>query len=300
MSQAELIWPRQSAPAAPEASWPFVPSAAFAQAVRRLLAATQGLSLAGWEASCRLSPGGITTNRLLLGLDTAGVAVQRLHAMPQTLGMPQALANAFLSELRYARRLLVAVEQGPQGLEFRAYHEFEAAAIASADLPPALVMRGRKWRGEGLQLAVRTTDYLRPTMDVAAWKRWLREPTGMPEAAAPAMDLLTSTLSLVRMGDAFMPDFLTVIEPPSSRLSCCVRLYDKHLTLQALRPALTRLAQAWNLPQALLSRLPGQRRLGWLAVGTDALGSPFLTLYAVSSLADARQAITLGAFDDHF
>jgi len=72
MSQAELIWPRHSTPATPVACWPFVPSAAFAQTVRRLLAATQGLSLAGWEASCRLSPGGITTNRLLLGPETPG------------------------------------------------------------------------------------------------------------------------------------------------------------------------------------------------------------------------------------
>lgn len=293
-----MSWPRHAATAMPVSGWPFVPSVPFAQALQRLLVATQGLSLAGWEASCRLSPGGLTTNRLLLGLDTASVAVQRLQALPQMLGMPQALAAAFLNELPHTHRLLLAAEQGPQGLELRVYHEFLSAAIASTDLPQALVMRGRKWRGDGLQPAARTTDYLRPGMDAAAWQRWLRERSGLPAAAAAAMDFLADAVALVRTGDAPMPDFLTVIEPPSSRLSCCVRLYDKHVTLQAVRPALTRLAQAWHLPQAVLARLPGQRRLGWLAVGTDALGSPFLTLYALSSLADARQAITLGAFDD--
>ena len=66
-----------------------------------------------------------------------------------------------------------------------------------------------------------------------------------------------------------------------------------------LRPALARLALAWALPHALLERLPGQRRLGWLAAGVDATHLPFLTLYSESSLADARLAIALGAFDEH-
>lgn len=298
MKQLSLTWSRATSPGQP-AAWPFVPSASFFQALRRLLSATEGLPLAGWESSCRLSPGRTTTNRLLFGLDTAAVAPQRLRALPQELGMPQDLAQGFLQELPHARRVLLAAEQGVHGVELKAYHEFHGSLDDAADLPPGLAMRGRKWRDAGPAGAVRCTDYLRPGLDTAALRRWLSTRSGLPDSAAPALDLLARAVDKACAIGSTPPDFLSVTELASARLSCCVRFYDSGLHLQALRPALARLALAWALPHALLERLPGQRRLGWLAAGVDATHLPFLTLYSESSLADARLAIALGAFDEH-
>lgn len=299
MKQLELQWPRNQAPALPAGAWPFEPSAPFAAALRQLLAATAGLPLAGWEVSCRLSPDGATANRLLLGLSTEAVARHRLQALPQELGMPAALSRGFLHELPHARRILLAAEQGAQGVERKVYHEFVQPRPDAADLPDALAMRGRKWRGNGRQQALRCTDYLRPGLSAADLQRWLRERAGQGDALAPALALVGRAVDLALGASPAVPDLLTVTEAPSPRLSCCVRLYDSGLRLKALRPALSGLARAWNLSPAWLARLPEQRRLGWLAAGLDAGGHPFLTLYGESSLADARLAIALGAFDEH-
>ena len=294
MMQTPQARPRARMPEASSNSWPFVPSRDFAQALRQLMQASQGLSLAGWEASCRFAPGVARTNRLLLGFDTSGVALRRLSGLPRELAMPEALAQRFLKELPHARRILLAVEEGERGVEIKAYHEYGDSAGEASDLPAALAMRGRKWYahlpGQGAQ---RCSDYLRPGLCGAALRQWLRDRTGMAAQAGPALDVLALAAALA--GEAAELDFLTVTEAPSARLSCCMRLYDSHLTLRTLHPALVKLAQAWNLSPSLLARLPHQRRLGWLAAGTDALAHPFLTVYGESSLADARQALALGA-----
>lgn len=299
MKQLELQWSRAQVPALPVGAWPFETSAPFAGALRQLLTATSGLPLAGWEVSCRLSPDGASANRLLLGLSTEAVARHRLQALPQKLGMPAALTRGFLHELPHARRILLAAEQGTQGVECKAYHEFFQSLPDGADLPVALAMRGRKWRGNGRHQALRCTDYLRPGLSVPELQRWLRERASQGDALAPALALVGRAVDLALGASPAAPDVLTVTEAPSPRLSFCVRLYESGLRLQALRPALSSLAQAWNLSTAWLARLPEQRRLGWLAAGLDAGGHPFLTLYGEASLADARLAIALGAFDEH-
>ena len=302
MSQLELQRPSADASALPAGAWPFDPSAPFAGAIRQLLVATAGLPLTGWEVSCRLSPGRVTVNRLLLGLSPAAVADHRLQTMPKLLGMPERLSRDFLQELPYAKRMLMAAEQGAQvvqGAEFKAYHEFFQPMPDGADLPVALAMRGRKWRGTGHQQSLRCTDYLRLGLPAADLQRWLGERSELGDALGPALAIVERAVDLALDVSPAPLDVLTVTESPSPRLSCCVRFYDRGLRLQALLPAISRLAQVWNFSPAWLARLPRQRRLCWLAVGLDAGSQPFLTLYSESSLADARLAIALGAFDEH-
>jgi len=292
MRQLQSQWSHGLAQPTPVSGWPFSPSAAFAQALRRLMVATRGLPLTGWETSCRLSPAGITLNRLLLGLDLSPVAPDRLQGLPQELGMPAVVRQDFLRELPHARRLLLAAEEGLQGVELKVYHEFERSMPDDAELPATLDMRGRKWREEGAQMSHRCTDYFRSGLDADAMQVWLTERSALPPAVLAVM---SAAVQLARQSGSSVPDCLAVTEPSSERLSCCLRFYDTGLRLQALRPALNRLAQVWNLQSSFLTRLPAQRRLSWLAAGMDATGFPFLTLYGESSLADARLAIALGA-----
>lgn len=281
-----------------------MPSAPFAQALTGLLGAARGLPLVGWEAACRLSPTGLTCNRLLFGFETAMVAPARLQGLTQALDMPPEWVPSLAQELPQARRILLAAEHaGPawQGAERKAYVEFHGPDhLAADDLPSGLAMRGRKWRSAAPDAAQRVTDYWRTGVQAADLVPWLRQRQVSAAALGPATELLGTVLALVQAqaNASVAPDCLVVTESPSTRLSCCVRLYDSGLRLAALQAGLQRLAQAWHLPLTELAQLPVRRRLGWLAAGIDAGGQPFLTVYAESSLADARYAITLGAFDE--
>jgi hypothetical protein len=286
-------------------TWPFAASGGFARAVRRLLVATRGLPWVGSEASCRLSPGAVSLNRWLLGVDTESVAARRLQALPEVLGMPSTLAASFLASLPHARRVLLAVEHSHQGVEFKAYQEYKPWADAE-DLSPALAMRGHKWRlssadrvSEG-PASDRITDYWWPTATAANGSSGVCEPGGWPQAAAPACAVVARAMALLPRSDLDELQVLVASEHQGGRRSCCFGFYHSGLRLQALRPALSDLASGWRLPHTgWIDRLPGQRRLGWLAAGLDAGEQPFLTLYGESSLTDARAAMALETPDEH-
>lgn len=300
--------------------WPFTPSRSFAGALRRMMLAAEGLSLLGWEASCRVTPGQACAERLLLGFATHGVAPSRLLDLPRSLAMPSDWATDFVRELPLASRVLLAVEGGARGTHLKAYLEADASAVAgdkalhkalNPDLPPAescdwpvgLALRGRKWRVGGLPASragtsARTSDYWSQALQVPDLLTLLRAPEAWPATTGPACALVLTALQagLSRQPKGWACAVLTVSELPSLRASLCICFHDTGLLLGDLTPALARLARAWSLPETSLTHLPGSRRLGWLALGVDGAGLPFLTVYSDACLADARLALALGAF----
>lgn len=305
--------------------WPFTPSREWATGVRLLLEAARGLPVIGWETSWRLSPGQTCFDRLLLGFATEGVAASRLQGLASSLGMPPELAQGFEQELPQARRVLLSAELGARawdtslapvarrGAELKAYLEFDGAAdsesaglVSDANLPAGLGMRGRKWRADLSQpstgaVVCRTSDYWRQSLQPRDIVSLLDHPSGEREAMRPAHALVCAALELAlwRQPKGWACDFLTVTESPTGRSSFCIRMHDSGLTVNELMPALVALLHAWQLPSALLSRIPSQRRLSWLAAGIDGAGLPFLTLYGEARLADARLALAFGASHDH-
>ena len=312
-------------PGVMDSPWPFTPSREWAKEVRFLMQAAQGLPVIGWEASWRLSPGQSCFDRLLLGFATEGVAASRLQGLARSLGMPAQLAQGFEQELPQARRVLLSTELGARawdtsratvarrGAELKAYLEFDGAADSEsaglapdAHWPAGLAMRGRKWRTDPSEpspgaVVCRTSDYWRQSLQARDIVALLGQAAGEREAMRPVHALVCAALELAlwRQPKGWACDFLTVTESPTGRSSFCIRMHDSGLKLHELTPALAVLLRAWQLPGALLARIPSQRRLSWLAAGVDGAGLPFLTLYGEARLADARLALAFGASHDH-
>ena len=308
-----------------DSPWPFTPSREWATGVRCLMQATEGLPVIGWEASWRLSPGQSCFDRLLLGFATEGVAASRLHVLAHSLGMPADLAQGFERELPLARRVLLSAELSARAVdtsrtqaarrasELKAYLEFDDAALSAsagpawdANVPAGLAMRGRKWRANPAQPATgavicRTSDYWRQNLQAREIVALLGQAAHERPTMRPAHTLVCAALDLAlwRQPKGWACDFLSVTELPTGRSSYCIRMHNSGLKMNELSPALAALMRAWQLPVALLARIPSQRRLSWLAAGVDSAGLPFLTLYSEASLADARLALAFGASYDH-
>ncbi len=284
--------------------WPW-PQAAqgLAQQTRAMLDACAGLSVTGWEASCKFSAAGLETGRLLLGFSPAGVADRRLRELPHRLGMPAAAAADFLLRLGASSQVMLAVELGRGQAVAKAYLEFPLSAEArqaGAAAAGFLHLIGYKWpilqtaAGAGAP-PVRVTHY-RWTQD-RALAQLLRaaqlEPAG--SAQPSACGLLVQALEWSRkrapgQGPALV---LAVSDAASPRASWAVKFHGSGLRAALLRQGLARLTASWGLNArdvAAVIEVIASRDLGWLAAGTGSEGLPFFTLYAVAHRTDAQQA----------
>ena len=285
-------------------SWPW-PTVApdWHQQMRAMLEASAGLSVTGWEASCKFSPAGLETGRLLLGFSPVGVADRRLRELPQGLGMPAAAAADFLLRLGASSQVMLAVEQGRQQGVAKAYLEFPLSAAArQAGVAAAgfLHLIGYKWpilqtsADSGAPL-LRVTHY-RWRADQALAQLVLAAQVEAAGSAQPsACGLLVRALEWSRkrapsQGAALV---LAVSDAASPRASWAVKFHGSGLRAALLRQGLARLTASWGLNArdvAAVIDLVADRDLGWLAAGTGSEGLPFFTLYAVAHRSDAQQA----------
>jgi hypothetical protein len=284
--------------------WPW-PQATqgLAQQTRALLDASAGLSVTGWEASCKFSPAGLETGRLLLGFSPAGVADRRLRELPHDLGMPAAAAADFLLRLGASSQVMLAVEQGRQQGVAKAYLEFPmsaAAREAGATASGFLHLIGYKWPilqspAAGGLPPLRVTQY-RWSPDQARAQLVLAAHVEAAGSAQPsACGLLVQALEWSHrhapgQGAALV---LAVNDTASPRLSWAVKFHGSGLRAALLRQGLARLTASWGLNArdvAAVIDTIADRDLGWLAAGAGSDGLPFFTLYAVAHRTDAQQA----------
>ena len=299
-----------------ERAWLGKPAPMFVSAVQSLLRASTGLATAGWELSVRISPQGVSWQRLLVGWDTAGVATSRLLGLPRELGMPETLGQAWQQQAPRAAQVLLAAEAVAQpdatqvgevaAVDRRAYLQFP-----SRDDQDTLVLRGFKWRDDQPQ-TWRETDYHRVSMNLTQAQSTVQQAAqdsqrsrALCQAYRVAADVLANASADLRQRGqsvAHVPFELLVatesvagIDTPRSSLCC--RLYDLGVDARLASTAMQTLLQAWGHASqgAALRNLLTHRPLGWLAVGQDRHGQPFLTLYAQASVHDAWQWIASGA-----
>ncbi len=279
--------------------WPKASQGLYRQ-TRAMLDASAGLSITGWEVSCKFSPRGLETGRWLLGFSPVGVAAKRLHELPHRLGMPSGAAADFGLRLASSSQVLLAVEQGAQQTVSKAYLEFpvnQRAATplhligykwpipqtACADSAPPARLTHYRWPGDH--------DQARSLLMQAAG----REAGGLTQASACA--LLAQALQWTQgQKPGQRPALLLAVsEAGSPRASWTATFYDSPLRAADLRSGVTRLAAAWGLSdgdvQAVLDVI-GSREIGWLAAGTGSEGLPFFTLYAAADRDDAHQALS--------
>lgn len=278
-------------PAWATTAWLGDPGGRFVDGVRLLLRTAQGLPMIGWELSCRISPSAVSSQRLLMGMPTLGVAPSRLYGMVDALGMPEDLEAPFLHNLPHARQILVAVDAQPQDLEIRAYQIFD-----HTDEP--LAMRGYKWMMQDTSRR-RITDYSRSNQ---TWPQVLARYEQHAQTKAGDGSAYQTALAIARLAAARCPmqrdaDFLLAHETTGRRASSCLRLYETGLQFRHIVEPVSELLRHWGLAseRARVLSVMTTRPLGWIAVGDDADGMPFLTLYGQAALLDARRLIARGA-----
>lgn len=265
-----------------------------ARGVRMLLQSVQGLPVVGWEVSCRISPGNVSTDRLLVGVKTQGVSGVRLHGLAEALGMPRTIAAEFQGGLRLSHQVMLAVEASANGLELRAYHAFEDTGLG---------MRGFKWFAHDPGRS-RVSDY---APSVKTWQAVCdfygarcSEPSLSPDGIANVAHQsarLIACSAMKKQTPGTRVDFFSVNEREGARDSTCFRLYESGLKFTNIEAAVGnlfvryQLEAHWPRVQALMSSRP----LGWVAVGEDSMGIPFVTVYGEASVLDARRMTVYGA-----
>jgi hypothetical protein len=280
--------------------WPQAAQALYRQ-TRAMLDATEGLSVTGWEASCKFSPSGIATGRLLQGFSPEGVAAKRLRELPQRLGMPTAAAADFLLRLGASSQVLLAVEHGQQQSVAKAYLEFPLnSSEVSSELPEAgcLHLVGYKWpipQAPGDAAPARTTQYRWPSDAQARLAQAAIREAGASTQASPSALMAQALQSAAGRKPGQRPALLLAVsEDASPRASWAAKFYDSSLRAADLRPGLSRLTACWGLEAKEVGAVfdaISARELGWLAAGTGSDGLPFFTLYVAADRRDAHQAL---------
>lgn len=270
------------------------PRSHFVDGLRLLLQTAQGLPMIGWEVSCRISPAVVSSQRILMGLLTRGVAPSRLQGLAGVLGMPSELAQQFTRTLPDARQILLAVEAQPQDLEIRAYQIFD-------NIGAPLAMRGYKWMAYNVG-RYRVTDYHHADQ---TWPQVIEhyEQQSQESASADVNHGIAyrAASTIARLAQARRPmqrmaDFLVATETTGGRASSCLRLYETGLQFRDVVAPVSALLTQWGIEseRANIFSAMTTRPLGWIAVGDDAAGQPFMTLYGQASLLDARRLIGSG------
>ena len=297
-------------------SWLGKPEPMFVSALQSLLRASAGLATAGWELSVRITPRGVSWHRLLVGWDTAGLATARILGLPAELSMPEAVASAWQQHASQASQVLLAVEASVPSAERGAQPAIVVDRRAylqrrTDDPNDTLVLRGYKWRDDD-PLNWRQTDYHRVSLNGAQALDALRHaaheeqrPVALGQAyhaAAEVLSRVSTDLGQRGLDIASMPFELLVATETAAgvatpRSSLCCRLYELDADARVAMAPVHTLLQSWDLAHqgVVLRNVLTHRPLGWLAVGQDRHGDPFLTLYAQASVHDAWQWIASGA-----
>ena len=232
------------------------------EATDRLIAATEGLGRPRiFERSVKVGAGGIAADRGLVSVPP--VDAETLARVCADLGAPQTPDFAML--LPHAR----SVHFGADSEIGKCYLEFAPGTAPES----GLVFLAAKWRGNRMALN-RYTDISGTAHDAKV---------ALVLAEVPVPDLaphLAALLDHARAGD---PDdeavVLKVSEEGSARLSFDISVADAGWSVARSRPLIDPLigaiGQEWcSLPQTAIPDL-----LGHVAVGQDAAGAPFVTLY---------------------
>ncbi len=279
-------------------TWPWPEAHAdLHQSIRRILRVLNGIPVTGWEVSCKLSPGGLATGRLVAGFKPQGVARSYLSRLPATLAMPEEVAAIFTAECHQCRQIGLACEAGTSATGFKVYLEYPAPHAAHA-LPLSRVIRGFKWRQDSA--VWHETGYWRCNgMTVMAAHDRLRQPD-MPAQEQAALHIWLADalrLGFNRAGEWRDFQMLLIREADSPRDAIGLRFYESGLLVRHLAPALTSLAAGWDISQQEISRflaIAANREIGWLHAGLGSNGQPFLNLYCPASRHDAQWALLAG------
>ena len=237
----------------------------------------------GREDSFKISRAGLVAGRFLLGVRTGGLTAQAVLDIARGIGMPESFRAPFLAHLGDADVALFGIEDGKNGLVYKAYLEFwhqVRRQVVAGSREPTLMNLGFKWSADdsSRNVVARYTCY--PMLDLAGVLRRIRaiyDGQAGPPSCGAALELVQ-----VAARSNAAPIYLEVGEEGTARRSYDINLYRANLTLADIEPVLLQAAARYALPQGRFAAFYSQLRkrlFGHLSGGFSRDGSDFLTVY---------------------
>ncbi|WP_156384480.1 hypothetical protein [Devosia sp. Root413D1] len=255
--------------------------------MRRFVEALRGPRVT--ERSTKLWPGRQSADRFLV------------TCQPEVLGPDprrrfRDIALALECDPAATERLLaswdrvITVHLGCDGIDpplFKLYVEYELGRSERLDIPDDTIFLSAKWRPGGETHFSRYRHLAYPTNGVEA-REALRKSfaTDVGEISAAFTDRVLSELITPRG----RVDVMLVEDEDTPRRSFDINLYRVDTPLARHRRALEALCEAFDLPAAAPQILAdgAGTMLGHIAIGRDATGAEFVTLYYAASKHDHR------------
>lgn len=262
---------------------------------RRLLDQFTGLSAIGWEASCKFSPAGIDSGRLLVAFNRSSLPVSRWERLISDFVMPLPIQTRFIEQLPQSVRLGFGYEQGRVSTVAKAYLEFEATKLDS--MASTLSIVGYKWlistaNNLDTQLT-KVTEYTTLNGMKPQWTIQMLRNLAVDEVAS-VYSLLADLLEQTYDQNPNCPyTVMSVREEGFLRSSYALDFRGTDFHAESLRDSMHILAQVWGLNLSDVDQLfdaIGHRQISWLAAGISSTGLPVFTLYCVADQIDAVQA----------
>ena len=241
----------------------------------------------GREDSFKMVGGRVLGDRILIGIATAELALDRLLLVADDIGLPQAGRAELRPHASLANAVFFGIENQPDGAVCKVYLEFwdhvRQQLRRTGSAAPQLLHLGVKWhtaRPGRYELARYTCHPLLSVREVLRRMAMLYPPGAHPSARDAALGMVQQG-ARQKPGASFL--YVEVGESENPRRSFDVNFYKTGLTVsnvaERLREAAVSLLGDAQLLEPQLQRL-GPCLLGHLSGGTDRHGSEFLSVYA--------------------
>lgn len=256
---------------------------------RALLQRIEALDLPyGQEDAFKLTPAGLITDRVLVGVPALGLNVDALLQLAQQeMTMPEDGLAILSAHAAQASAVFFGIENSPQGIVFKVYLEFweqvKRTVLQRPSATPLLLHLGIKWSSARPGHHEVARYMCHPLLSVTEVMRRIVAiyPPGGQASACP------SVLDIVRQGIKHRPDasllYLEVSEHGNPRRSFDVNLYKTGITLSSCAKALGEAAGHFGIlrpPIEMQLERFGHCALGHLSGGIDRHGQEFLSVYA--------------------
>ncbi len=242
----------------------------------------------GQEDAFKLTPAGLITGRVLVGVPAAGQTIDALLQIAgQDMAMPEGGHALLSAHAAQASAVFFGLENSPQGTVFKVYLEFweevKRTVLQTPSATPLLLHLGVKWSSARPGHHEVARYMCHPLLSV---KDVMRRIVAIYPSGAQA-SACTPVLDIVRQGIKHRADasllYLEVSEQGNPRCSFDVNLYKTGITLSSCEKALGEAASHFGIAAAAmeieLERF-GHCALGHLSGGTDRHGQEFLSVYA--------------------
>lgn len=270
---------------------PLTPAREIPDQARLLFALMNGLRVPyAYEKSFKALPGRLLPSRYLLGINKSVITPElepRVLALPERLGMPEALRPMYQEGYPAASFTHFGLEQNEDACLIKAYLEFSAPLLEATQAGRVLegehlLHRGFKWSAdEPEKYSVASYRCFHALPQGAIRERLGAILVGPEHAVALRLTNAIFDLALQRISDRKLL-YLEVTEEGNPRISFDLNLYAARLRMSELRPIFDEMQRHYSLPPMEFASVLSESHdavFGHVSGGIDRQGRDFLTIY---------------------